>query len=46
MEEITNCTQTAEKQAEDEKQQKEQALFHADLFADKLREMGVNLDDL
>ena len=38
--------QTAQKQAENEKQQKEQALSRAEILAQKLREMGVNLDDL
>ena len=38
--------QTAEQQVEDEKQQKEQALSRAELLAEKLREMGVNPDDL
>lgn len=38
--------QTAEQQAEDEKQQKEQALSRAELLAEKLREMGINPDDL
>ncbi|MEM9923557.1 MAG: Uma2 family endonuclease [Cyanobacteria bacterium P01_D01_bin.50] len=37
---------TAEQQAEDEKQQKEQALSRAELLAEKLREMGINPDDL
>ncbi len=38
--------QTAQQQAEDEKQQKQQALSRAELLAEKLREMGVNPDDL
>mgnify|MGYP001800385822 FL=1 len=38
--------QTAQKQAENEKQQKEQALSRAEILAQKLREMGVNPDDL
>ena len=38
--------QTAQKQAENEKQQKEQALSRAEILAEKLREMGVNPDDL
>ncbi|MEL7246166.1 MAG: Uma2 family endonuclease, partial [Cyanobacteria bacterium J06573_2] len=38
--------QIAEKQAENEKQQKEQALSRAEILAQKLREMGVNPDDL
>ena len=38
--------QTAQQQAENEKQQKEQALSRAEILAQKLREMGVNPDDL
>ncbi len=38
--------QTAEQRAEDEKQQKQQALSRAELFAEKLREMGINPDSL
>jgi Uma2 family endonuclease len=38
--------QTAQQQAEQEEQQKEQALSRAELLAEKLREMGVNPDDL
>ena len=38
--------QIAEQQAEEEKQQKQQALSRAELLAEKLREMGVNPDDL
>ncbi len=38
--------QTAQQQADDEKQQKQQALSRAELLAEKLREMGVNPDDL
>ena len=37
--------QIAEQQAQEEKQQKEQALSRAELLAEKLREMGVNPDD-
>ncbi|MGB3757102.1 MAG: Uma2 family endonuclease [Rivularia sp. (in: cyanobacteria)] len=37
---------TGDERAEDEKQQKEQALSRAELLAEKLREMGVNPDDL
>ena len=38
--------QTAEQQAEDERQQKEQALSRAEILAEKLREMGINPDNL
>ncbi|MEL6460229.1 MAG: Uma2 family endonuclease [Cyanobacteria bacterium J06621_15] len=38
--------QAAQQQAENEKQQKEQALSRAEILAQKLREMGVNPDDL
>lgn len=38
--------QAAQQQAENEKQQKEQALSRAEILAEKLREMGVNPDDL
>ena len=37
---------TGDERAENEKQQKEQALSRAELLAEKLREMGVNPDDL
>ncbi len=37
---------TADERAQDEKQQKDQALSRAELLAEKLREMGVNPDDL
>ena len=37
---------TGDERAEDEKQQKEQALSRAEVLAEKLREMGVNPDDL
>jgi Uma2 family endonuclease len=37
---------TGDERAEDEKQQKEQALSRAELLAEKLREMAVNPDDL
>lgn len=37
---------TGDERAEDEKQQKEQALSRAEILAEKLREMGVNPDDL
>ena len=37
---------TGDERAEDEKQQKEQALSRAELLAEKLREMGVNPDEL
>jgi Uma2 family endonuclease len=37
---------TGDERAEDEKQQKEQALSRAELLAEKLREMGINPDDL
>ncbi|BAY85206.1 hypothetical protein NIES267_47050 [Calothrix parasitica NIES-267] len=38
--------QVAQQQAENEKQQKEQALSRAEILAQKLREMGINPDDL
>lgn len=37
---------TGDERAEEEKQQKQQALSRAELLAEKLREMGVNPDDL